>query len=165
MEYKKCPKCSSDIEDANRFCGKCGYDFEEIAKIVNESDEPSNIVEQKDEQDSLDNNVIIDISKQNPKKINKVAIVACITILIAILIGTTVYQNSYKKKTSMENFLWLQLLFKLVQLIVLKCVELIQRYGEMQLTADGKISVLKLINNKILLTQMVLLKRWMIVRN
>jgi len=32
MDYKKCPKCNSDVEDVNRFCGKCGHEFSEIKK-------------------------------------------------------------------------------------------------------------------------------------
>lgn len=35
MEHKKCPKCNSDVKEANRFCGKCGHDFEESTKIAN----------------------------------------------------------------------------------------------------------------------------------
>lgn len=29
MDFKKCPMCGSEVEEANRFCGKCRHDFQQ----------------------------------------------------------------------------------------------------------------------------------------
>lgn len=106
---KECPKCNADIVDENRFCGKCGYKFEDIKEIINKTELPENILEQEDDHNPIISRIkfktknklsktkeiaklFFNYTKNNKRKIS------LIVVIIILVSSISAYLNSPLKK-------------------------------------------------------------------
>lgn len=101
IEYKKCSKCASNVEEVNRFCGKCGHDFKDnqtqnpyYSENKNNLNMEENIL--SDNSHNYDN---LEKKKLNKMLISFIAILASL-ILIVVILGT----NTKKQKEYDANF-------------------------------------------------------------